>query len=162
MSARGGASAPVPVRVYRPVGALVVACIGSASLVAMTAVIAFALPARARGAFTVAQDVTLALIMGVALVALYGIGRTRVRTDATGVMVVNGYRRHDVSWPEAVTVALGRGAPWAVLDTSAGRTVQLMGIQRADGERAFRAVRDLRSAIAAYGGPADGVDGEVS
>lgn len=144
----------MPVHVYRPVGALVVACVSAVSLVAITVLIGFALPAPARRDFTVAQGVTLVLVLGVTLAVLYGIGRTRVRTDAAGLHIVNGFRRYELSWPEAVTVSLGRGAPWAVLDTTAGDSVQLMGIQRSDGARAIRAVREVRAGIATYGGPA--------
>ncbi len=143
-----------PVRTYRPVGALVVAGVASVSLLTVCAAVAFALPAQARGSFTVAQDVTLGVLLVAALAALFGIARTRVRVDPDGLHVVNGYRRHDLSWPEALKVSLGRGAPWAVLDTSAGVAVPLMGIQRADGQRAVRAVRELRAAIAAHG-PSD-------
>ena len=142
-----------PVRTYRPVGALVVAGVAGGSLLVVCAAVAFALPAQARGSFTVAQDVTLGILLTGALVALFGIARTRVRVDPDGVHVVNGYRRHDLSWPEALTVSLGRGAPWAVLDTAAGVAVPLMGIQRADGQRAVRAVRELRAAIAAHAPP---------
>ena len=139
------------VRVYRPLGALLVACLSAVSLVVMISVIAFALPDRARGDFTLAQDLTLLLILIGALTVLYGIARTQVRVDADGLHVVNGFRHHRLSWPEAVRVSLARGAPWAVLDTTAGETVQLMGIQRSDGVRATRAVRDLRAAIDAQG-----------
>lgn len=159
MNAPGGSAArsdgAFPVRVYRPVGALLIASLSGAGLVAMIVVIAFALPERARGSFTVAEAGTLVLILGAALTVLYGIGRTQVRTDADGLHVVNGFRRYEVSWPAALRVTLGRGAPWALLDTAAGETLQLMAIQRADGERAASAVREVRAAIAAYGGPSD-------
>ncbi|CAN5904287.1 hypothetical protein BH20ACT6_BH20ACT6_20130 [soil metagenome] len=147
----------VAVRVYRPLGALIVASLSGASLVVMIAVVAFALPDRARGDFTLAQDITLVLILAGALTVLYGIGRTQVRVDARGLHVVNGFRHHRLSWAQAVRVSLARGAPWAVLDTAAGDTVQLMGIQRSDGARATRAVRELRAAIDAHG--AAGGDG---
>lgn len=141
-----------PVRTYRPWGALVVAVVAALSLLSVTATIAVALPASARATFTVAQDVTLALVIGGALAALLGIARTRVRTDPGGLHVVNGYRRHDLAWEEAVTVSLGRGSPWAVLDTAAGEVVALMAVQRSDGARARAAVRALRADIAAHAG----------
>jgi Bacterial PH domain len=142
---------PSPVRTYRPVGAAVVSIVAGASLLAVMTVIALALPPDVQAAFTLVQDITLAVVMGSALAALYGIARTRVRTDESGIHVVNGFRRHDVSWTAALGVSLGRGAPWAVLDTNAGTTVQLMAIQRSDGDRALRAVRELRAGIARYG-----------
>lgn len=132
---------------YRPLAARVVAAASAGSLLAVLAVITVALPADVRAGFSLAQSVTLVLVLAAALAVLHGIGRTRVRTDEAGIHVLNGYRRHDLSWPEAVQVSLGRGAPWAVLDTSAGEAVQLMAIQRADGDRAVRAVRRLRAEL---------------
>ncbi|MDQ3104513.1 MAG: PH domain-containing protein [Actinomycetota bacterium] len=144
----------VPVRTYRPIGTLVVTGVAAASLLAVTGVMVVALPARTRASFSVAEDVTLVLGLGLLLAVLYGIGRTRLRTDADGLHVVNGFRTHDLAWAQAVDVSLRRGAPWAVLDTSAGETVQLMAIQSSDGARAGRAVRELRSAIRTLGGTA--------
>lgn len=147
-----------PDRTYRPLGALVVSSVSALSLVVMTGVVVIALPSRARSAFTPAQSLTLGLCLAAALAVLLGIGRTCVRTDATGLRVVNGFRTHDFAWAQALSVSLSRGAPWAVLDTSAGETVQLMGIQRSDGARAVRAVRELQAAIAAHGPPGDGAE----
>lgn len=138
---------------YRPLGARVVATASAGSLLVLLVVIAVALPPAVRADFTVAQNVTLALFLGVALVVLYGIARTRVRTDEHGIHVLNGYRHHDLTWPEAVQVNLGRGAPWAVLDTSDGRVVQLMAIQRSDGSRAVAHVRRLRAELVAHSPP---------
>jgi len=152
VSTSAGGPARDPVRTYRPLGTLVVACVAATSIVAVSAVIAVALPARTRAAFSLAEDVTLVLGLGVLLAVLYGIGRTRLRTDARGLHVVNGYRTHDLAWAQVVHVSLGRGAPWAVLDTSSGDTVALMAIQSADGDRAERAVRELRAAVARRGG----------
>ncbi len=138
---------------YRPLGARVVATASAGSLLVLLVVIAAALPPAVRADFTLAQNVTLALVLGVALVVLYGIARTRVRTDEQGIHVLNGYRHHELTWPEAVQINLGRGAPWAVLDTSDGRVVQLMAIQRSDGSRAVDAVRSLRAELVAHSPP---------
>jgi len=135
---------------YRPLGAMVVSIVSAVSLLVVLGVVAVALPPEARAAFTIAEDVTMALFLAAALAVLFGIARTHVRTDSDGIHVVNGYRRHDLAWAQAVHVGLGRGAPWAVLDTSDGQTVQLMGIQRADGDRAVAAVRDLRAQLALH------------
>ncbi|MBA2639471.1 MAG: PH domain-containing protein [Nocardioidaceae bacterium] len=135
---------------YRPLGARVVSFASAGSLLVVLVVIGWALPPGVRSDFTVAQVGTLLVLLGGALAVLHGIGRTRVRTDAAGLHVVNGYRRHDLSWPEAVHVSIGRGAPWAVLDTNDGRVVQLMAIQRSDGPRAAAAVAQLRAELAAH------------
>ncbi len=135
---------------YRPLGARVVAAAAAGCLLLVLVVITVALPAEVRAEFTVTQNVTLALVLAVALCVLHGIARTRVRTDPGGIHVVNGYRRHDLDWAEAVQVSIGRGAPWATLDTSDGNVVQLMAIQRADGDRALAAVRSLRAELARH------------
>ena len=44
------------------------------------------------------------------------------------------------------------GAPWATLDLADGTTVPVMGIQGSDGQRARRAVRDLRTLVEASSG----------
>jgi len=135
------------VTTYRPFGALIVAAAASGCLLLMLVVIAVALPAQTRAQFSLAEDVTMGIFLASALAVLYGIARTRVRIDDEGVHVLNGYRHHDLAWPEVVNVSLGRGAPWAVLDTTSGTTVQLMAIQRADGDRATAAVRELRAQV---------------
>jgi hypothetical protein len=58
---------------------------------------------------------------------------------------VNGYRKREYEWPEIVGVHLPPGAPWATLDLSDGSTATALAIQGSDGERARRAVRDLRA-----------------
>ena len=135
---------------YRPLGALVVAAVSAGSATTTTTSMTSRLPADVRADFSLAQELTMGIFLGAALVVLFGIARTRVRTDDAGIHVLNGYRTHDLSWPEAVQVSLGRGAPWAVLDTSDGTTVQLMAIQRADGQRARAAVRTLRDQLARH------------
>ncbi|HLK94810.1 MAG TPA: PH domain-containing protein [Nocardioidaceae bacterium] len=126
---------------------MIVATAAAASLLAMLVAVAVALPAEVRAQFSIAEDVTMGIFLLAALAVLYGIARTRVRTDDEGVHILNGYRHHDLTWAEVVSVGLGRGAPWAVLDTSHGTTLQLMAIQRADGERAVAAVRELRAQL---------------
>ena len=141
---------------FRPLGALMVAAVSAGCLLVVLVVTAFALPPRVRAAFTIAQDVTMAVFLAAALGILYGIARTRVSTDDDGIHVLNGFRRHDLAWAEVVQVSLARGAPWAVADTSAGTTVQLMAIQRADGDRAVAAVRALRAQLARHTPPEPG------
>jgi hypothetical protein len=58
--------------------------------------------------------------------------------------VVNGYRNHEFEWPEVVAVHLPRGAPFATLDLADGTSLQALGIQSTDGDRALVAVAQLR------------------
>lgn len=135
---------------YRPIGARIIAYVAAACCVAMTVVIAVALPPDVRDAVAPAQIITLLVIGIAALAVLHGIGRTRVSTDDAGVHILNGYRYHELEWAEVISVELGRGAPWAVIDTAEGKVVQVMAIQSADGTRARAAVRTLRAELEAH------------
>jgi hypothetical protein len=74
--------------------------------------------------------------------------RSRVVAERDRLVVVNGYRRHEYSWPEVLAVHLPPGAPWAVLDLADGTSAPAMGIQGSDGGRARLAVRQLRTLLA--------------
>ncbi len=78
---------------------------------------------------------------------LHALARSRVEARPEGLVVVNGYRRHDFEWAQVVAVRLGQGAPWVTLDLADGTTVSAMGIQGSDGARAKQAVRDLRALV---------------
>jgi len=135
---------------YRPLGARIVAYVASACFVAMSVVVAVALPADVRAGVSPFQLATLLAIGIGALAVLHGIGRTRITTDDTGVRIVNGYRHHEFEWAEVISVELGRGGPWAVVNTAEGTAVQAMAIQSADGSRARAAVRSLRAELDAH------------
>lgn len=135
---------------YRPIGARIISYVSAACFMVVFAVITVALPAEVRDGIAPEQLVTLLAVFVAALVILHGIGRTRIRTDDTGVHILNGYRHHDLEWAEIISIQLGRGAPWAVADTTAGEAVSLMAIQSADGTRARAAVRRIRAEVAEH------------
>ena len=139
-------------RTFRPLGARVVALVAGGCLVVMVSVMWFALPAHIRSTFNPLEVVTLLLVLFGALTVLYGIARTRLDVDGAGLHITNGYRRHDLEWAEAVAIHLGRGAPWAVIDTSDGRIVKVMALQSADGNRARAATVWVRERIEAHAG----------
>ena len=139
-------------RTFRPLGARVVALAAGSCLTAVCGVMWFALPSDVRAAFNPLEVATLLLVLIAILVVLYGIARTRLDADATGLHVVNGYRRHDLEWTEIVSINLGPGAPWAVLDTDDGRVVKVMALQAADGDRARSACAWVRERIDAHAG----------
>ncbi len=136
---------------FRPIGARIIAYVAAACFVAMSVVIVVALPADVREGVSPAQLATLLAIGIAALGVLHGIGRTKVSTDDAGVHVLNGYRHHELEWAEVISVELGRGSPWAVIDTTDGTVVHVMAIQSADGTRARAAVRTLREELEAHG-----------
>lgn len=141
-----------PPRTFRPLGARVVALVAGACLVALATVMWLAMPARIRGSFTFLENLTLLLVLLGILTVLYGIARTRVDVDDSGLHVTNGYRHHDLEWAEAVAIHLGPGAPWAVLDTADGRIVKVMALQAADGSRALTACRWIGDRIDDHAG----------
>jgi hypothetical protein len=100
-----------------------------------------------RARFTTFQRGTLAFLGLLIYGAGYALGRSRVVAHPDGLVVVNGYRRREYTWPEVVAVHLPPGAPWAVLDLADGTSQAAMGIQGSDGPRARQAVRELRQLI---------------
>jgi hypothetical protein len=90
------------------------------------------------------QQVTLVLIGAAFAAVLWGLIRCRVTATAKGVELVNGYRRHVYEWPEMLAVHMPRGAPFATLDLADGTSIQALGIQSSDGDRARIAVLQLR------------------
>jgi hypothetical protein len=100
-----------------------------------------------RGRVTPYQQATLLMFAALAGAVMWGLVRCQVTATATGLTLVNGYRRHDYEWNEVVAVHLPRGAPFATLDLADGTSIQALGIQGTDGDRAHVAVRQIRILI---------------
>jgi hypothetical protein len=112
-----------------------------------------AMPERAQDSFTGLQRATvIGLFLGAVLIG-HALGRCRVDADAEGLHVVNGYRSHELAWPQVLAVRLAPGNPWATLDLADGTSMAAMGIQGSDGERARRQVRALRRLIDDHAAP---------
>jgi hypothetical protein len=109
----------------------------------------FGWDAETRARFTTFQRATLVFLGLLAFSCLYALIRSRVVAERDRLVVVNGYRRHEYAWAEVVAVHLPPGAPWVTLDLADGTTAAAMGIQGSDGDRARRAVRELRRLVAA-------------
>ncbi len=151
MSGNGGPEVQPETSVtYRPLGARVVAVVASGCLVGIMGVLWAAMAPDVRATFTPLQTATLVLFLAGVLAVLFGIARTRVRADAAGLSIRNGYRSHQLTWAEVVSISLPRGAPWAVIDAADGSVVAVMAVQGSDGERARTAVGELRTRVAAH------------
>ncbi len=135
-------------RTWRPYGARIAATVLGGLLLALVLGVWIALGAEERARFTPFQRATLVLIGLSGFIALHAIARSRVSIDAHGVTVVNGYRRRAYEWSQVVAVNLRRGAPWAGMDLSDGTSISVMAIQGSDGQRAVRAVQELRGILA--------------
>ena len=145
-------AASEPVRLphtWRPFGVRMAGAIAGIGLLAICVVAWFAFDPATRAKFTPFQRGTL-VALGILMFACgYALTRSRVVADSGHLIVVNGYRRHVYEWPEVVTISLPRGAPWAMLDLADGTSQAVMGIQGSDGDRAIRAVRELRALLRA-------------
>jgi len=112
-------------------------------MVTVTVVITLAMPANV--VFTGVQIATLALILLGILAAMHGIGRSYVRADDAGLVIRNGYRRHQIAWSDVHALVMKRGAPWpsVILKGPDERHIILFAIQGSDGGVASRAVAEL-------------------
>jgi hypothetical protein len=134
---------------WRPFGVRMAGTLAGIGLFAICAFAWFAFDPSTRAKFTPFQRGTL-VALGIMIFACgHALTRSRVVAEPQRLVVVNGYRRHEYEWPEVITVSLPRGAPWAMLDLADGTSQAVMGIQGSDGDRAIRAVRELRAILRA-------------
>jgi hypothetical protein len=135
---------------WRPFGARIAGTVlgGMLLVLAITVWIAWGADVRAR--FTVFQRSTLVFLGLLAFACWFALVRSRVTAAEQGVTVVNGYRRRQFEWSQVVSINLRRGAPWAGLDLSDGTSISMVAIQGSDGDRAIRAVRELRRLVAEH------------
>ncbi|MCW2749807.1 MAG: hypothetical protein JWR83_917 [Aeromicrobium sp.] len=132
-------------RTFRPGGARIVAYVVAVIMLIVTVVIGVALPDSA--SFSLAEDVTLWIIILVVLALLHGVGRSVVHVDEAGVRVLNGYRWHVVPWSEIKGFAMNDGAPWPTMVTNDDERVILFAIQGSDGQYAREALAYLRGRV---------------
>ncbi|KRF14137.1 hypothetical protein ASG90_14775 [Nocardioides sp. Soil797] len=118
-------------------------------LVVLVAVVAawLLLSPEIRAMFNLFERV-LALILGaMAAACVHALVRAKAVVTERGMTVVNGYRTHDLEWAQIVAIHLPTGAPWATLDLSDGTTCSVMALQATDGDRAVKAVRQIRALL---------------
>jgi Bacterial PH domain len=139
---------PLP-HTWRPFGVRLAGAVlgGGLLLVCVLAWVGFDEETRAR--FTLVERGTLLVFGLLAFLLWFALVRSRVVAEEDRLVVVNGYRRREFEWAEVVAVHLPPGAPWVTLDLADGTTVSAMGIQGSDGNRARRAVSELRAAVEA-------------
>jgi hypothetical protein len=137
---------PLP-HTWRPLGVRLAVLFFGGLLAAVCVAAWISVGADVRARVSLFQRGTLVLIAAMAGAVAWGLVRCRVTATVNGVEVVNGFRRHAYEWPEVLAVRLPRGAPFATLDLADGTNAMAMGIQSADGDRAGRAVRELRGLV---------------
>lgn len=136
-------------RTWRPLGTRIAGIAAGLLLLAFVVATWLLFDDQVRDDFTLLQRVT-AVAMGMLIFAcVHALVRPRAVATERGLVVVNGYKKREFEWAEVVAVHLPRGAPWATLDLADGTTCAVMAMQGSDGARAKKAVRELRSVLAA-------------
>lgn len=132
---------------WRPVGVRIVGIAGGIFLFLGFAALWVLLPDQIQADFDAFQRGT-AIVMGVGIgVLFWALTRSRITATADGLEVVNGLKTHRFAYAQVVAIRLTSGAPWAALDIADGSTCSVLALQAADGPRATRAVRDIRTLL---------------
>ncbi len=132
---------------WRPFGARMMGSVAGAMVLILFLTVWIAWGPDVRAKFTPFQKGTLVFLGLLALAVWFALMRSRVTAAESGLTVVNGYKRRDYDWTQVIAINLRRGAPWAGIDLSDGTSISAIAIQGSDGDRAVRAVRELRRLV---------------
>lgn len=143
-------SEPLPAlpHTWRPLGPRIAAAVFAVVLVGAFSWLWLSFDDQTRAAINVVERITVVLVVGTGIALLYALARSKVVAREQGLVLVNGYRRREYEWAEVVALHMPPGAPWPTLDLADGSTVSALGIHGSDGERAKRAVRELKGLLA--------------
>ncbi len=141
--------APELPHTWRPLGVRLAVWSLGLMLLGLLVAVWIGIGEETRAQFTYFQRGTLVFMALMLAATWHALIRSRVSATVESLTVVNGYRTRVFEWSQVISVSLRRGAPWGTLDLSDGTTVSLIGVQGSDGERARRAVREIRATIAA-------------
>jgi hypothetical protein len=137
-------SEPTLPHTWRPLGVRLASLFFGGLLLVVCIAAWVAVGPEVRGRVTPYQQGTLVLFGLLGAAVIWGLVRCHVTATSSGLTLVNGYRRHDYEWNEVLAVHLPRGAPFATLDLADGTSIQALGIQGTDGDRAREAVLQIR------------------
>lgn len=132
---------------WRPVGVRLAGIVFGGTLLVVMLAAWFLFPGEVRAKFTFLQKLTMVLMVGAFLGAIYTLARSRVTAEVDRLVIVNGFKQRELPWEAVLAVHLPPGAPWAVFDLDDGTTASALAIQGSDGDRARQAVRRLRRLI---------------
>ncbi|MDS1269447.1 PH domain-containing protein [Lipingzhangella sp. LS1_29] len=79
------------------------------------------------------------------------LARPKIVATQSGLTVVNLVRTRVLAWPEIIDARMPEGEPWVSVDIADGTCLPAMGIQSADGQRAWEHLAQLRTMIAEWG-----------
>ncbi|WP_239021825.1 PH domain-containing protein [Nocardioides jishulii] len=132
---------------WRPLGVRLAVIFFGVMLAVVFLAAWFLFDQEVRDTYTPFQLGTLAvMVLGGAAVG-YGVARARIDATEQGLVVVNGFRRHEVAWEQAQTIRLPSGAPWARLRLVDGTVYSVTALQGSDGARATRGVAEVQALI---------------
>lgn len=134
-------------RTWRPLGTRLAAFFFFGALLLVSAASWVLLGEEVRSRIHPASGVIVLIIYAMGAVVVYALARCRVDATEQGLVVVNGFSRHTLEWPQVLAITMPVGAPWAVLDLADGTTVSAIAIQATDGPRARDAVQTIRELI---------------
>jgi hypothetical protein len=137
---------PLP-HTWRPLGPRIAGIVAGAVVLVITVFLWVGFDAETRAAVTPFQRGTVVAFGILAASVIHALARSRADAEVDGLVVVNGYRRHTYAWEQIIAVRMPPGAPWVTLDLADGTTASVMAIQGSDGERAKRALRQLRALV---------------
>lgn len=132
---------------WRPFGVRMAGTVLGVGLLVVVVFLWIGFDAETRAKFTTFQRGTVVAVGLLGFTVWFALVRSRVVAETERLVVVNGYRRREYEYAEIVAVHLPPGAPWVTLDLADGSTVAAMGIQGSDGDKARRAVRELRAVV---------------
>lgn len=152
-----------PVRTWRPRGVILTVSAFTVLFAVGCVVGWIGLAPEVRASFGPFEIVTLAIILAALEVVMWLLAGSSVRSDAEGLTIRNGWRRHRVAWSEIRRVRMRPGDPWATAELTrpAGGShddpdghaepgrVMLFGIQGSEGASARAAVRELNDHLRA-------------
>jgi len=134
-------------RTWRPLGPRIAALVFGIVLVGAFGMLWVTFPQETKDAVSPLQRATVIFFIGLGLLLLNGLSRSRITADESGLTIVNGYRKRRLAWAQVVSVHLPPGAPWPSLDLDDGTTISAMGIHGSDGARARTALSELKGLL---------------
>lgn len=139
-----------PFRIFRPRAARYVATGAAVAFVAGMTFLAMTVPPKLTVTHLWVDRAGYGLLA--AAVAWFLLRQAGVRAvpDENGLTVRNLVYTRRLAWQEIVSVRFGPDRPWVQLDLADGRTLAVMGIQRADGDLAAAEAKRLATLVARF------------
>ena len=136
--------------VLRPRRARVVALGLAAAQALVLTVGALLLPGSGSGAVGWSDRFGVIAIAAGAGWLLWRLGTVAAWPGEQGLRVRNLITGRELAWAQIVSVHLGGGGPWVILDLADGETLAVMAIQRADGDFAQAEATRLATLVALH------------